>query len=296
MNAPNVPTFHGQTSSGQGVLLPARTKERRSRSLLVEISSRDRNIRTHPSTSQFRWRFQRPLKDILSIQLVGGTIPTRFYNIDVGWNTFFFKERLATYTITIPPGLYTLTQLTTVLTTLLNAISGLSNTYRVYTTDTSDCLITQRLTGTANFGYLFADADLYDLNNCLTMMNSPARMMGFMNDDYEDTSGILISPNAADVDFLLNRIYLFLNHDNNQDLGTIERTVGKPNPHAIIYMDTKNPYKTFTKDVFQPLFVSSPAPVARLTTLDINLTDEWSRPINLQGRDITLTLEVVYLE
>ena len=132
-------------------------------------------------------------------------------------------------------------------------------------------------------------------------MNSPAKMLGFGAADYNnnpfaDLSGTIVSPFAADANFLTNRMYLYINQENNQDIATIERSVGKKSPYSIIYMDQTSPYKTFTQENFEPVFTATPAPIARLTTLTISLRDEFDRILNFNGRDFTLLIEFVYLE
>ena len=91
-------------------------------------------------------------------------------------------------------------------------------------------------------------------------------------------------------------MYLYINQENNQDIATIERSVGKKSPYSIIYMDQTSPYKTFTQESFEPFFQASPAPIARLTTLTLSLRDEFDRILNFNGRDFTFLLEIVYLE
>ena len=301
MNSPlGISDHKGQKSSGQAILLPNSAKERRRRSLLVEINSRDRNIRSFPLANTFRWRFQRPLKDVTSIQLVGGTVPSRLFTVNTGWNSFTFLEGSLKATVTLTPGLYTSATLATELQRQLNAINGKSNTYLVTVDPATDRLTVTLTAGSTAFSFLFSSGDfvdLYDINNVLTMINSPARILGFLNNDDISSSLIIAAPNGMDVSLLTNRIYLYVNHDNSQDLGTIERSIGKQSPHAVLYMNTPTlDYKSFTGEIFQPLFRSSPAPIARLQTLDIALRDEYDRLVGLNGRDFTLLLEIEYLE
>jgi hypothetical protein len=90
---------------------------------------------------------------------------------------------------------------------------------------------------------------------------------------------------------------LYLNHDNTQDINTIERSVGRQQPHAIVYFDElRNNYKFLNKETFEPLYLSYPAPISRISTLDISIQDEFNRVVDFNGRDFTLLLEVVYLE
>ena len=305
MNAPtSVPTFENQRASGQNILLPSTGKGRIRRTVLLEVNSRDRNIRSYPTSTDFRWKLFRPLKDVLSIQIVGGTVPTRFFNIDSGWNKFTFLENTTQYTITLTPGCYTTAQMVSELAARFNDLSGTtSNKYTFSISSLTDRITMTRTTSDENFSLLFASGDYVDLydNNSLNMMNSPAKMLGFgaadyNNNPFSDLSGTIVSPFAADANFLTNRMYLYINQENNQDIATIERSVGKKSPYSIIYMDQTSPYKTFTQENFEPFFQASPAPIARLTTLTISLRDEFDRILNFNGRDFTFLLEIVYLE
>jgi hypothetical protein len=289
-------------SSGQEITMPHRERyERKAKTTYVEVNSRDRNVKVYPSANQFRFRLFRPLKDIVSIRLVGGTIPTRLYNINTGWNSFTFLEGTTKYTITIPPGKYTYTQLATSIAGLINATPGTVNTYSAqFSTITGQMALT-RTAGVSTFSILFLTGDYVDsidANNSLQMVNSPAKLLGFNRADYSDNGlGFIEGPNAADIDFILNRIYVYLNHDNNQDVGTIDRSVGRHQPHAIVYMDeTINQHKFLNKETFEPLYESYPAPISRISTLDIALRDEFDRLIELSGRDFTLLLEMCYLD
>ena len=305
MNAPtSVPTFENQRASGQNILLPSIAKARIRRTVLLEVNSRDRNIRSYPTATDFRWKLFRPLKDVLSIQIVGGTVPTRFFNIDSGWNKFTFLENTTQYTITLTPGCYTTAQMVSELAARFNDLSGTtSNKYTFSISSLTDRITMTRTTSDENFSLLFASGDYVDLydNNSLNMMNSPAKMLGFgaadyNNNPFSDLSGTIVSPFAADANFLTNRMYLYINQENNQDIATIERSVGKKSPYSIIYMDQTSPYKTFTQESFEPFFQASPAPIARLTTLTLSLRDEFDRILNFNGRDFTLLIEFVYLE
>ena len=101
----------------------------------------------------------------------------------------------------------------------------------------------------------------------------------------------------ANCEGIIDRVYLYLNHDNTQDLATIEREVGRRQPHAIIYMDEPTlPYKYLNKELFEPLYCSSPAPIARMATLDVSLLDQFDNLVDLCGRDWTLLLEIIYYD
>lgn len=288
-------------SSGQQVTIayPKRS-ERRETTVLLEINSRDRNIVQYPIPSDFRFRLFRPLKDVVKIQIAGGTIPGCLYNINAGWNTFTFQEANRTWNPTIPPGRYTYETVCKIFAAVLNALPGLTNTYVVSIDSTTGLFTLERASGAATFGLLFRTGsfvDFYDQNNTLQKINTPAKLLGFGRDDYFNKGAVITSPFVVDLDFLLNRCYLYINHDNTQDLNTIERSVGRQQPHAILYFDElRNNYKFLNKETFEPLYSSYPAPISRIATIEISIRDEFDRCVDFNGRDFTILLEVVYLD
>jgi len=288
-------------SSGQQVTIAyPKRNERRETTMLLEINSRDRNLVQYPNPSEFRFRLYRPLKDVVKVQIAGGTIPGCLYNINTGWNQFTFQEGSTKWDVTIPPGRYTYETVCTILATLFNGLSGITNTYVVTIDGTSGFLRIERSAGVANFSLLFQTGnivDFYDPNNTLVKINTPAKLLGFGRADYSNNGASILAPNVVDLEFLLNRCYLYINHDNTQDLNTIERSVGRLQPHAIIYFDElRNNYKFLNKETYEPLYSSYPAPISRISTLDISFEDEFDRIVDFNGRDFTLLLEVVYLD
>ena len=288
-------------SSGQDVTIAYPKREsRKKRTVLMEINSRDRNGKQYTNPSQFRWRLYRPLKDIVSIQIVGGSVPSQLYNMDCGWNSVTFVENGVRTNITIEAGHYDYQGLATAIAGQLNAIVEKKNSYSVQFSASSGKMIVTRNHGEASFGFLFETGDFvdqYDQNNTLQHVKSPARLWGFGRTDAFAVDGILRSPFAADIDYLVHRIYVYFNNDNTQDLGTIERSVGRQQPHAIIYIDECcGNYKFLNKETFEPIYLSFPAAIARLATLDISLRNEFDQLIDLNGRDFTLLLEMVVLD
>jgi hypothetical protein len=289
-------------SSGQELLIPRKkTNERKQRSILLEVNSRDRNVSSYPHPNAFRWNLQRPLKDIQTIQIVGGTFPTRIFNVNTGYNQFTFQEDRINYTVTINPGRYTLSSYSIEIGSKINNLPGLKNQYSVQISPTTDQLTISQDSGLNHpFALLFGSGDFVDLyqGNILLQINSPAKQMGFLSQDYSDNgTRCITSPYATELNYLHNRVYLYINVETSQDLTTIERSVGKRDPYTIIYMDEdERPYKYFDKVTFEPSYLSSPAPVARVRAFDVEIRDEFYRLVELNGRDFTLLLEVVYLE
>ena len=288
-------------SSGQQVTIayPKRS-ERKEIVTLIEINSRDRNIVQYPQSSEFRFRLYRPFKDVVKIQIAGGTIPGCLYNLNTGWNQFTFQEGAQKWNVTIPPGRYTYETIVTTLAGILNGLSGATNTYTTTINTTNGILILTRSSGTARFGFLFQTGDyidFYDQNNTLQKINTPAKLFGFGRGDYLNNGATIVAPNVVDLDFLLNRCYVYINHDNTQDLNTIERSVGRQQPHAIVYFDElRNNYKFLNKETFEPLYLAWPAAISRIATFDISIRDEFDRCVDFNGRDFSLLLEIVSLD
>ena len=95
----------------------------------------------------------------------------------------------------------------------------------------------------------------------------------------------------------LTRLYLFINLNNTQNLGCIERGAGRRAPFAIIYLDEQTDgYKFLNKDTLTPASYSLPQPFSRLQNLDIEFRDEWHRLVNFAGKDFSLLLQLTVLE
>jgi hypothetical protein len=95
----------------------------------------------------------------------------------------------------------------------------------------------------------------------------------------------------------MNRIYIYINLQNSQDLGAIERGAGRRWPFAIIYLDSAtNGYKYLNKETFNSITYNLPQPISRLQNLEIEFRDEWYRLVNFNGKDFSLLLEFTTLE
>ncbi len=292
-------------TSGQQVLLPESTrKNRKERRITVAVNSRDRNTVALPNSNNFRWSFRRPLKDVVSIELVGGFVPADLYNVAVAWGSFRFGENggATKWTVTLSPGQYTATQLAAELQTQLNALAGITNTYTVAYSDITK-KITVSATGAVDFTFYFLTGEPYTdivdgYTGAVTSINCPARLLGFGREDSTGASGgSLVAHYRADPDLFLKRLYLHLNADNSVDLHRVELGAGRRDCFHIITTDQiKDGYYTFNKDMYMPLYYSSPAPISRMTTLNISLRDEFYRPLDLSQHDYTLVFEITTIE
>lgn len=293
---PNIPT-----SSGQHVLMKDQTKIKKAlRRTTVVVNSRDRNTIRDPDSNAFRFNLRRPLTNVYSVELMGGCVPGFFFNINVGWNTFTFVEGSKPSVITLTPGLYTDATLLTELQSQLNAIPLKRNTYAC-----SQNPITRRMqitsTNAISYKLLFYSGltkDQIDLNMVsIVSMNTPARLLGFGLQDYScDGNGTLTSILPMDLNNFLNRIYLHLESDG-RNLSRMEVGAGKQDCFHIFYLiPGKEDYIFLNKETVQTIYESSPAPISRITTLEVSLRDEFGRTLDVNRRDYSLVFEITHLE
>ena len=296
-------------SSGQQILLPESTSRNRvPRVVTINVNSRERNIVTFPNTNQFRWRLKRDLKNIQSIRLIGGSIPGDYYNINYEWNKFSLIENSITYTITLNPGKYDGTSIALELKRALNN-SGLSNSYDASFSTTTYKLTITRLSGIFSFSFLFGSGQYIDkfdnytgavdslTNDYLTSICSPARILGFVTLDYTDTLGIIIAPNPIDPAWFLNKVFLHINLNTGLELNRVEVARSNHDPYTIIYLDSiTNGIKFLNKETDYPELEFSPAPLARLSLLEISLRDEFYRILDTQNKEFMLTFEITHLD
>lgn len=281
-------------SSGQDILSSA-PKPRAQQTLLVELSSRDRNYTLAPAANPFRFVFQRPLKDVQTVELLAGTIPATPYTLDTGFNTFMILEGTVRFLVTLPPSFYTPASLAAALGSALNAISGRQNTYKAELDVVTGQLVVTLTAGATPYSFLFTTGtpsdDYEKTSGALLQVNTPATVLGFPSADATAVIGTLRSPYP--VDTTLTRLYLYLNVETTQSLSIIERGMGRRSPFAIIYMDqATGGYKFLNKETIQQTVIRLPQTLNRLQTLQVEIRDEFYRLVNFGGKDFTLLLQL----
>lgn len=289
------------SGSGSASALQAIPKRRR-RNVRIEINSNDRNLVTSPSTSSFRWVLKYPLKGVSEVRIVNGQVPIPSYNIDDGWNRFSFQEGLQRKTIVIPPGLYTPTTVATQLQTLLNS-SGFINTYSVSIDPITECLRVQRSSGSQTFGFCFGSGTHIDqidtTTNAIISVDSPQTLLGFGYADTYDRSGLLLSPFPVQLDFVLRRIYIYINFDSTIDLRSVDRGQGRKEPSAILYIDPSSgygSYRTLNQDNYDSVMDCGTSGLSRVASVQVEFRDEFGRLLNFRQRPVSLLLELTVVE
>jgi hypothetical protein len=287
-------------TSGQGVLIPA--KQRKERRVTVAVNSRDRNIGANYNSNEFRWSFRRPLKDVTAIELVNGCVPADLYNVQSTWGSFSFGEDTGArvWNVTLTPGQYNATELCAELQIRLNTLPGILNTYTVvYSSISKKATITG--TGTSSFTFYFQTGRYVDEidthTGAIQSMNCAGQLLGFEYQDETSVGGILIPPHRMDPFGPIGKVYLHINADNSIEINRIERGAGRRDCFHILYMDQiMEGYYSMHKDIHAPIFYSSPAPIARIATLNISIRDEFYRLVDLGNHDYTLLFEITYLD
>ena len=293
-----VPTAHQTSGSGSSLIAPPK---RTHRTVRVEVNSLDRDLLHSPLSTNFRWTFPFPVKEVKEVRLIGGTIPVPFLNIDTQWNKFTFMDNQTNYLITIPVGSYTINTLLSQLQILLNGFGGF-NTYTVTQTTTRLLQVTAT-SGFAEFGFMFGSGSYIDQidpkTHSVLTMNCPGRIFGFGSGDYTALNGVtvIIAPSLLNVWYPLERAYLYLSFDSTNDLRSVFRGAGRKEPSAILYYDDMNSStKYLNKETYDTVISPSPASLSRISYLEVSLRDMFYTSINTQGREMTLLLELVIVD
>jgi hypothetical protein len=141
-------------------------------------------------------------------------------------------------------------------------------------------------------------------------IKTPARLLGFGYDDYVSGTDYsqgnpLVTPSTPyrligvlpmDLENFLSRIYLHIETDG-RNLDRIECGVGRRDCFHIFYIKNgQTDYTNLDKETDHSIFESSPAPISRVSNLEISMRDEFGRPLNLNMRELSLVFEITHLE
>lgn len=288
-------------SSGQDILLPEKKRSKEPRSIFFEVNSNDRNRRINKTSSEFRWNFPVPIKEVRQLRIVGGSVPQPFNNIDAPFNAFTLRVGIDHYDIVVPPGQYDAATLCTKISNLINIRTAPTHIFSASVDGASGRFKLERATGFASFTLLFGQGGAYvDLIEAetggLLETKSLATFLGFHPATNADSDGglIITSPFTLQLSDRLGRIYLYMNYESSQDLTVISRGLGRHSPSLIIYMDQgTSTVKFLNKETYDIYVLSRPAPLSRISWLDISFRDEYYRPVNFNGREVTLLFEAV---
>jgi len=294
------------TTSGQDVLLPESTRRnRKERKITVEVNSQDRSRTQSFNSNNFRWNFRRPLKDVVAIELVSGSIPADLYNVTPDWNNFLFAEGTgAKVKVTLTPGQYTASEIATELQTRLNAIGGINSYTVTYSLTTKRLTITGSTTTTFTFFFQTGLPYVDTINTTTGVVENilcPAKLLGFDFYDYTSVvaggTTVFSPPNRVDMDYCIKRVYLYVNTDSSKELTRIEMGAGRHDCFHIIYLpNIRDGFHNLNKELYTPIYYSAPAPISRMSALTISIRDEFYRLIDLGGHEFNLIFEFTVLD
>ena len=302
-----VPSAFVTSGSGSAIQVAPR---RKTKVIYVEVNSYDRNYANYKTAADFQWAFPSALKDVIRIDIVEGSLPVPLYNVDEGWNKFTLLEDLIPRTIVLSPGFYTASSLASELQTQLNAGA---NTFSVSVPSaaTQKYRITKTAGPALRFAFMFGSGqfiDRFDVQNVpfispensgLAEVACAGRLLGFGSEDVQDSSGVINALFPPDLESMLRRIYLYLNFDATMDLTSVKRGLGRKEPSGIFYCDADSgpgTTKFLTKDSWNNSIYPGPSPISRIRLLTVSLRDQFYRSLNLNGREMTLLLEVTLME
>lgn len=226
----------------------------------------DSSTRTSGTSSNFQVKIDLPVDNKYNrVIMLSAIIPKSYYVIRSGYNTFILREGANYFTITIPVGNYSIAELIITLNTLLNAVSGIGQEYVV---------TYSKLTGKLTFT-IIAEAVYTYLNFTTHLFDT----LGFEKDSSNLFVGsTLTAPNMVNMN-PYECLYIRTDMCSNS-FGTILDIVPmcmSPNYSFVYYQNTT--------DHTQRELVSN-----HNTTFTFTITDNLNRIVDLNGKDVTLTL------
>ena len=216
-------------------------------------------------------------------------------------------------TIIIPPGQYTGKNLAEFLQNHITGITGAESTYTIKYSEITKKMIFVGLSTSPGippvaFSLLFQPGQLYTdqinaTTGALESINCPAALLGFDRANItsvlssDTTEQQLSSTNRVDVNYCINQLYLYINADNSKELTRVELGSGRKDCfHVLFLSNTTDGFYNLNRDTYMPIYYSSPAPIARLSSLTISIRDAFYRLVDLGGHEYSLVLEITTLE
>lgn len=304
------PSADRTSGSGAALIQPPK---RTSRAIRLEINSMDRDYSKFPLATEFQWRLPYPVKEVREVRVLSGSVPVPYLNVTSVWNKFTFMDNYTNYLITLPVGFYTIATLCTALQTQLNSV-GAFNTYTVGLNPATG-VVEITAVGGADFAFLFLTGEYKDQldpkTNAVLSINTPSRILGFGFADYYGTNGFLAAPRLPNLWYALERTYVYLDFDTSIDLRAVLRGSGRREPSCILYNDelmtynladqnfSTNPMpltKYLNKETLDIVIFPAPASISRISALNLSLRDIFYNPIDTQGREMSLLLEMVVVD
>lgn len=241
------------------------------------VDSDLRLSRESSTSSSFSYILYLP-QDATHVSVMQATIPKSYYLVQAGSNTFTLKHGVSTYEITVPIGNYSMRKFKTTLTTLLNAASAF--VYTIVYPGTDDSAETGKFVYTVSGNAGVQPEFIFPSTSTLY------RQMGF---EEESTNAFvadtITSTNVLDFD-LVSAIYILSDiceaGPNQQQSSSVLQEIFAQNTVTYARIGFLNPCPELTA---KPLMKDR-------TVFTFSICDNDSRPLNLNGLQINLSLLV----
>jgi len=245
-----------------------------SNSRILHINSDDRISGT---ASNFTWSYKKSGDEVYDrVCLLSASIPLSYYLIQDGYNTFQLRENVTTVTITVPAGNYNTTSFATTVSALLTASSPTSFVYAISMNNIFTTVNTGkfRFTVTNNAGvqpsFIFGSSSLNE-------------QFGFSSNSTVTFSASVL--NSTNVCSFIPEQTLFIHSDlvktdkNNSD-GILQE----------LYTSNTTPYSCITYQATAVEAYSKEIKNNKTNTFSIILQNENNEPIQLNGRNMNITI------
>lgn len=244
----------------------------------IVISSENRQNPNLTTSTNFSIQLQNPINEMYMLYaLKAATIPKTYYNIDSPRNTFTITDSSGPNSVTITPGNYDITALTTALQTALNALAV--DTYTV-----SYSAVSGKITITSTFAGFVINPTLATLQGLIL------DQMGFnLGIAYPSVAGTITAPNVLDISGIKN-VYIVINEFTQYLRNTTNAFQNFKVPMNgqfgdIIYYTDETGYHQY--------FNIATASKSNIRTLTIRLIDQYGQEIQLNGREWEFTLQLI---
>lgn len=264
------------------------------------VSSRDRNPTVYPNASEFRLELRQPYIDVVSVELLQVTLPLSAYNVNENNNTIDFEEVDGiVQSATVPIGEYPdATSLGVAVAASMTAASAGGVTYSSSVNPlTGKITLTSDGFGGAIFNLLFLGTPSLEGEGTVEFRREkpqyPDSSIGpVLGYDTADYTGALIyaAPFVPDLSGI-NAVYMHIDElelleSNNPEIHDAFARIPIINTGAQTFA-TFEPNTTLRYEkYFSP-------PLGKLATLTISLRNEDGKIVNFNGRNYSLTLQII---
>lgn len=248
--------------------------------VVVHVDSRARNLATQPSSSQFVVDLPEKLHNVSAAALLSAEIPLSFYAFSaVRGNTQLTATLDGTPGVaSIPEGNYTQASMATALAAALGvAFAGTTFTV-AFNPATSRCSIT------ASAGVLAVDATASDGTDLATLLGFARGVV---------TGGTSATATGAGAATMSPDAYLLISVDQ-LDAAGLATTWGMAGDRSFAKIPLKNDsFLANPYDVGSPRLLALRPPLSRLDRLRVSLRFGDGTPVDLNGGEWSMTLELV---